>query len=158
MVYFLVVLVCKSFKNSCCLIGFFGYLYKGTHFFIKNGNAPQYFLSVQELLLVAESRQINVLVVSWDPATRAFHSQGHVHAGVNPYVLILLKGTMQKRGTVRSHYERLFRLEDRAAGAEALRTRETIDREQSQMGWENEYGHRLRARWKAEETERRLRQ
>ena len=118
-------------------------------------NTSHYFLSVQELLLVAEIKQINVLIVSWDPGTLDFHSQGHVHAGVDPYVLILLKGNMQKRGTVRSHYERLFRREDKIAGAEALHSRTSEMREQSQMESEDEYGRTLRARalWTADEPE-----
>ena len=95
---------------------------------------PNYFLSVQELLLIAEIGCQNVLIVSWDHATTDFAVQGHHDAGAGPYVFILLKGDVMQEGEVHSHYERLFLHADvKKACAESVRTARRQREEQARM-------------------------
>ena len=69
---------------------------------------PNYFLSTDELVVVATVLQTNLIIVMRRDSGSFFIRGRHICSN-GPCVFALLKGDPDKGGTLRSHYERLFR-------------------------------------------------
>ena len=80
--------------------------------YLKVLGTPDYYLSTQEMLLLAQIHRKNLLIVTQDPSTGRFQDQGHHDGGPGPYTLICLHGDVRRTASIRSHFERLFPIQD----------------------------------------------